>query len=59
MSTDSRPWLLPVVALRLVGLDGAVNSDGRSAGYQVSRSQIFLPLPIFLPNLWLHGANPP
>ncbi len=59
VSTDSRPWLQPVVALRLVGLYGAANSDGRSACYQVYESQIFLPLPIFLPNLWLHGAKLP
>ncbi|GAA5506711.1 hypothetical protein Rcae01_02164 [Novipirellula caenicola] len=46
----------PAVALRL---QGEFISDGRSAGYQVYRSQISLPLPIFLPSLWLHRANQP
>ncbi|GAA5510068.1 hypothetical protein Rcae01_05574 [Novipirellula caenicola] len=48
MSTDSRPWLLPVVALRLVGLHGKFVSDGRSAGYQVYESRNF-PAPPHLP----------
>ncbi len=52
-------WLQSTIALRLVGLDDLVNRGDRKRGYQVARSQIFLPLPIVLSNLWLQKANLP